>query len=133
MGLTKELKIPEELFELAKKEFEVGWQDDTVVIRRLKYGDNLQIQKQAMKITGTPGAVASTTADINPKEFQATTVLKGTVKAPWGAGNLPAILDLPPFIGEWVKDEIEKFNKLKSIKKSNSTNSPGGLEPQTGK
>jgi len=133
MSLTKELVIPEELFELAKTEFEVGWQDDKVTIKRLRYGDNLRIQKQAMNITGTPGVAASARADINPEEFQATTILKGVVKAPWGANNLKAILDLPPFIGEWIKSEIEEFNTLETKKKLNSTSLQGGLEQPTEK
>ena len=119
MSMTKVIQIPKDLFEMANSVFEKGWQEDKVEIKRLLYGDNLKIQRASMKIKGIPGQKLLS-ADISAPDWQAITILLGVAKAPWGAKSMAAIELLPTPVGEWVRDEIEKFNTLEVKKKSDS-------------
>ena len=121
-GVTKEVKIPEEIFELANSRFKKGWTEDKVVIKLLEYGDNLKIQRASMKIKGIPGNRALT-ADVSAPDWQAMTILLGVVQAPWEVNNMQAIEHLPTPLGEWVRDQIDKFNTLEVKKKPNSVES----------
>jgi len=119
MGMTKEIQIPAELFELANKEFDKGWEDDKVEIKRMLYGDELKIQRASMKIKGIAGQKILT-ADVSAPDWQAMTIFLGVTKAPWGVDSMQNIEALPGPIGNWVKGQIEEFNTLEVKKKSDS-------------
>jgi hypothetical protein len=119
MGMTKQIQIPEDLFELSNKEFDKNWTDDKVVIKRMLYGDELKIQRASMKIKGIPGQ-KFLTADVSAPDWQAMTIFLGVSSAPWGAGSMKNIEALPGPVGNWVKTQVEEFNTLEVKKKSDS-------------
>jgi len=121
-GLTRQVQIPAELFELANKNFKKNWQDDKVVIKLLEYGDNLKIKRASIKIRGIPGN-RNLTADMSAADWESLTILYGVVSAPWGANSMEAIEHLPTPIGDWIRSEVEKFNTLEVKKKLDSTES----------
>jgi len=118
MPLEKEVQVPPELMELAKMEFDINnWMDNIVVIKRFKFKDTVQLQRDSVKIQGT--ATSNPTASVNIADAQILQIVRGVVKAPWGANDVTAVENLPPPVAEWVKDEIEAFNKLEVKKKQN--------------
>lgn len=131
MGLKKELQIPEELYNMANEEYEKGWHSDKVVIKRFLYGDSLAIQQASMKVKAQLGSQAI--ADFNISEIQTATILRGVVQAPWGINNISTVRELPPFIGEWVYEQINEFNTLSAKKKEVSKTSLEDSQTETKK
>jgi hypothetical protein len=116
MAMRKELTIPEDLFILAKEEFECNWINRKVVIKRFTFGDQVQIQQDSMKVKAT---AISQTADVNVADLQVLTLMRAVVEAPWLINDLNAIKSLPPMLADWLKQEIEELNTITVKKKEN--------------
>lgn len=118
MALTKEIELPEELFELSNKEFESKWEDGKITIKRFRFGDANAISREAAKIRATNvGGKMNMNAEIDPTQIQILTILKGVTSAPWKVNDKDAIDELPPPVASWVLSELEKFNTLTFKKK----------------
>ena len=118
MVLTKEIELPEELFEMALKEFECDWVDGKVTIKRFRFGETNAISHEAAKIKATNvGGSMSMNAEIDPTQIQILTLLKGVAKAPWTVNDKDSIDNLPPPVANWVLAELETFNTITFKKK----------------
>ena len=118
MALTKELELPEELFELSTKEFDCDWKDGKVEIKRFRFGETNSISREAAKIRATNvGGKMVANAEIDPTEIQMLTLTKGVTKAPWKVNDRNAIDELPPPVANWLLEQIEAFNTLEFKKK----------------
>lgn len=117
MGTRKELEIPDELYKLAKEEFDCNWNSKKVVIKRFKFGDQVQLQQDSMKIKSTQ--MVNFNAEVNIADVQILTIMRAVVEAPWLINDVAAVKDLPGFIAEWLKQEIEEFNTITLKKKEN--------------
>ena len=118
MVLTKEIELPEELFEMSLKEFECGWKDGKITIKRFRFGETNAISREAAKIKATNvGGKMNMNAEIDPTQIQVLTLLKGVTKAPWLVNDKDSIDNLPPPVANWVLTEIESFNTITFKKK----------------
>lgn len=130
MVVEKELTIPEELVDVAK-EYNLGWKTNKVTIRRLLHRDINAMTSQAVKIKLSQVAGTSTqSADVDPTLLADIKIIKSVVQAPWKAGDLNALADLPQPIVEWVQKEVDDFNTL-AVKKKEKLNESSTEEPQT--
>jgi hypothetical protein len=116
-GLTREVEIPEDLMEIAKRDYEVTWLTKIIKIKRFTYGDQLAIQQEAMKVKAN--SISGVNADINVADLQALSLVKGVLAAPWQINDLNAVKALPPMIAEWLRGELDEFNTI-SVKKKES-------------
>ena len=118
MVLTKEVELPEELFEMALKEFECDWKDGKITVKRFRFGETNTISREATKIKASNvGGKMNMAVDVDPTEIQVLTLMKGVTKAPWTINDLDSINNLPPPVANWVLGEIESFNTLTFKKK----------------
>ncbi len=120
--LTKEIEIPEELFRVAKDEYDVKWTSNKVTIKRFLTGEIKRIESDSMKVNAIVGANGATTAkvDLDQSKNFVLTVARGVASSPWGANDSNAVEGLPPHISEWVYNEIAEFNKITDKKKETS-------------
>jgi len=118
MVLTKEIELPEDLMDLAIKEFDCPWQTNKVKIKRFKFGDQADLEKESTTVKMIQvGREQKVSADIDPAELQIKTILKGVVSAPWMANDLAAVRDLPGPIAQWVLGQLSEFNTIEFKKK----------------
>jgi len=118
MVLTKEIELPEELFEMSLKEFECDWTDKKVTIKRFRFGETNAISREAAKIKATNvGGKMNMDATIDPTQIQTLTLMKGVTKAPWVVNDLDSINNLPPPVANWVLAELDSFNTITFKKK----------------
>ncbi len=119
MVLEKEIELPEELFEMALKEFECDWKDGKVTIKRFRFGETNAISREAAKIKATTGVGGKMNMDatIDPTQIQILSIMKGVVKAPWTINDKDSIDNLPPPVANWVLAEIDSFNTITFKKK----------------
>ncbi len=118
MVLTKELELPEELYDLSVKEFDCDWKDGKVTIKRFRFGEANAISRDAAKIKAVQvGGKMNLNAEIDPTEIQVLTLKTGITTAPWKVNDLDAINELPPPVANWALEELQKFNTITFKKK----------------
>jgi len=103
-------------------EIEFNGKLETVVIKRLTYGERAKYRKESRKIFWI-GGVQKVEVD---EERQAIAALKYGIKsAPFNHEDDNAIRNLPGNIGDMLFQEIDSFNSLDE-KKSKSSETPSG-------
>ncbi len=116
--LTKEIELPEELFEMSVKEFDCDWKDGKLEIKRFRFGETNAISRESAKIKAiNVGGRMDMKAEIDPTQIQVLTLLKGVTKAPWAINDIKSVNELPPPVANWIIGELEKFNTLTFKKK----------------
>jgi hypothetical protein len=101
-----------------KKEIKISWdgRDETVVIKKMSYGEKETLREESADIRMV-GNVMQTI--IKPARFAFLAIMKSVELAPWKVKDIQVIQDLPAEIGEFIYDEVDKFNKLSPEKKDN--------------
>ena len=99
------------------------WTSNKVKIKKWTLGIRNKIMGECSKVVIIPGTRSNNT----PQEFKYTTyqiltILHCTHEAPWVVGQIEAIADLSPELGDWVFGEISAFNE------GDIKNSPGSEE-----
>jgi len=117
MVMTKEVQIPEDIFELSNKEFETGWKTDKVSIKRFLREEIGKIEQASIKAKAT--TTTDFSASVDCTNYRDVTVALGVTAAPWNINDLNAIKRLPPIVFDWVFKEIQDFNTLAAKKKEN--------------
>lgn len=115
--------------EMETKTLKIQWNgtEAEVQIKRLTFGEKNDIQEQAVKIRVIGNSTQATVSNKVLKEVSLTTAI---VKAPFEHKIIDEIRNLPADIGDYLFEEINKFNTLDTIKKSDS-NMPLEKEQET--
>jgi len=101
--------------EVEKKEISIDWEGrkEVVVIRKLTYGDVLDLREEAMdlKFIGMMPQVK-----FNSSKYELLSIHKSVMKAPFKI-EVEAIRQLPKEIGELLAKEVTEFSNLSEKKK----------------
>ena len=115
--ITKDVQIPDELYEVCVSLFKTNLPHKTVTIKLFKAKDNWTVQKEALKVKSSNGINFS--ADIDSTLLQTATLLRGIVNAPWKVNDINELGELPQPLIEWVRQEFDDFNTISVKKKEN--------------
>lgn len=102
-----------------EKKIDIKWEGkpETVTIKRLTFGDSLNLRKECRKITTVAG---QTRAEIDEKKLAVESFKVAIVKAPFPL-NEQSILDLDKMLAEKIEKAIDEFNSLDEGKKNGTT------------
>ena len=115
--ITKEVEIPQELFDLCVNHFKKNFPHKKVTLKLFMFKDNLAVQREAIKIKSNNGM--NFTADVDSGTLQTATLLKAIVNAPWKVNDIGELGELPQPLIDWVRQEFDEYNTITVKKKEN--------------
>jgi len=110
----------------------IEWEDkpETITIKRLSFGERLELRKKCRKIVTRGG---TTQAEIDEKRLAIESFKIGIANAPFDHTNESVILKLDGALAEKLEAEIEKFNRLDEGKKNETGNGSKDRVHDTGR
>lgn len=100
--------MKEKVLEISSEFMQPEWQTNKVKIRKWNLGIRNEILDTVTEFNATQGKQIST--KLQGGYSQILIVLKCITEAPWKVGDIQAIRDLEPELGDWLYGEISEFN-----------------------